>query len=205
MSDEGKQARTTECIARSFSGWSRQARHHKRDKRKGRSGRAVRARTAGKSRPMSAMRPRAVLPSSSLRSMVSRRSGPTGQYLARAKAGDFRFLSPRVALHARPWPEMARKARPHYCGVVDFASAADLSIDQIPKISSRSQVEDHRMKSAGAVGRVGNQPLRLESCRQPGARFFVGLIFIFVRVCADCGLNFKSMHSWLLDFAPAEA
>ena len=30
-----------------------------------------------------------------------------GQYLAQTKAGDFRFLSPRVALHARPRPEMA--------------------------------------------------------------------------------------------------
>src|SRR5712692_11190136 len=37
----------------------------------------------------------------------ARSSGAAGQYLAQTEAEDFRFLSPRVALHARPWPEMA--------------------------------------------------------------------------------------------------
>jgi hypothetical protein len=32
---------------------------------------------------------------------------PLVNILAQTEAEDFRFLSPRVALHARPWPEMA--------------------------------------------------------------------------------------------------
>src|SRR5262249_61458561 len=43
-----------------------------------------------------------------------RYSGAAGQYSAQTEAEDFRFLSPRIALHARPWSEMAREARPRY-------------------------------------------------------------------------------------------
>jgi hypothetical protein len=46
-------------------------------------------------------------PLKSAHCLLSSRSDATGQHLAQTKVGDFRFLSSRAALHARPGPEMA--------------------------------------------------------------------------------------------------